>query len=144
MANEEPTDGRTVMFVCLHGSAKSLIAAEHFERLAATRGVAIRSASAGLEPDPEIPPRVVAGLLEDGIDVRGRRPRPAIADELARAWRVVSFGCDLGGLLPAGASVERWDDIPAVSADFDAARRAIVNRLEALLARCAAPPAALA
>ena len=65
----------TVLFVCLHGSAKSLIALEHFRRLAQQRGVDVQADWAGIEPDAEIPPRVVQGLLGEGIDVRGRRPR---------------------------------------------------------------------
>ncbi len=63
-----------VVFVCLHGSAKSLIAAEHFCRLAAQQGLDVRATSAGTDPDPEIPLHVIEGLLADGIDVRGRRP----------------------------------------------------------------------
>src|SRR5438132_307040 len=59
----------TVLFVCLHGSAKSLIALEHFRRLAQQRGVEVQADWAGIEPDAEIPPRVVQGLLGDGIDV---------------------------------------------------------------------------
>jgi arsenate reductase len=123
----------TVLFVCLHGSAKSLIAAEYFRKLAAARGLALDSASAGLEPDAEIPPKVVSGLLRDGIDVRGQRPRPVDREELAAVSRVISFGCELTGF---GGGIERWDDIPAVSEDFDVARDAIVARVEALLTRC--------
>ncbi len=54
---------RTVVFVCLHGSGKSLIAAEHFRRFAAQRGLDVRTASAGPDPDPEVPPKVIQGLL---------------------------------------------------------------------------------
>src|SRR3989454_7062849 len=69
-----------VLFVCLHGSAKSLIAAEYFNRLAAARGLGARATSAGTEPDDVIPPRVIQGLRADGIDVEGRRPqRPTSA-----------------------------------------------------------------
>lgn len=123
----------TVVFVCLHGSAKSLIAAEYFGRLAAERGLDVRATSAGIEPDADIPLNVIAGLLQDGIDVRGRRPRHLTAEELARASHVVSFSCDLGKVAPPGLTVERWDDIPAVSADFDTARDVIVARLQRLL-----------
>ena len=126
----------TVVFVCLHGSAKSLIAAEHFCRLAAQRGVDACATSAGTDPDADIPPHVIQGLLEDGIDVRGRRPRPLTRAELADARRVVSFGCDLGDAVPPGLTIERWDDVPAVSENFKAARDAIVARLPRLLAEC--------
>ncbi len=127
---------RSIVFVCLHGSAKSLIAAEHFCRLAAQRGVDACATSAGTDPDSKIPHHVIEGLLAEGIDVRGRRPRPLTREELAHAWRVVSFGCDLGDAAPPGLAVERWDDVPAVSENFKTARDAIVGRLPRLLAEC--------
>ena len=70
-----------------------------------------------------------AGLLAEGIDVRGLRPRRVTREDLAQAWKVVSFGPDLADLLPAGRAVLRWDDVPAVSDGFDAARAAITRRL---------------
>jgi protein-tyrosine-phosphatase len=122
----------TILFVCLHGAAKSLVAARHLERLAAARGVAVRTAFAGTEPDPELTPAAVEGLLAEGIDVRGQRPRRVTADDIRHARRVVSFGCDLASLAP-GVAVERWDDVPAVSENYRAARDVIVARLPALL-----------
>jgi arsenate reductase (thioredoxin) len=122
----------TVLFVCLHGAAKSLIAASHLERLARERGVKIRAEFAGTEPDPALMPAAVAGLQAEGIDVRGRRPRSVTADDIRTASRIVSFGCDLGALAP-GVPVERWDDVPAVSENYRAARDVIVSRLPTLL-----------
>lgn len=110
------------------------MAAEHFRRLAVQRGIDVRASSAGIDPDAEIPPKVVEGLLEDGIDVRGRHPRQPTREELAHAWRVVSFGCNLGDIAPPGLPIERWDDVPAVSENFKAARDVILARLERLLA----------
>ncbi len=126
-----------VLFVCLHGSAKSLIALEHFLRLAAERGVDVEAGAAGTEPDTELPPKVVQGLLGDGIDGRGRRPRQVTRADLESASRVVTFGCELGELAPPGLALERWDDVPAVSEDFKKARDAIVARLPQLLDECA-------
>ena len=123
----------TVVFVCLHGSAKSLIAAEHCQKLASQRGMDLRVTAAGLEPDEKIPSPVVDGLLRDGLDVRGRQPRRISREDLAGAWRVVTFGCDVGGMVPSGVTVERWDDIPAVSENFDVARDAIVARVARLV-----------
>ena len=123
---------RTVVFVCLHGAAKSLIAATLFQRLADERGLAVRSTFAGTEPDPAIQPNVVARLLEEGVDVRPLRPRRVTRDELASAWRVVSFGCDLAALAP-DARIERWDDVPAVSEDYGRARDVIAARVRMLL-----------
>ena len=93
----------------------------------------VRAAFAGTEPDPELTPAAVAGLLAEGIDVRGHRPRRVTGDDITHASRVVSFGCEPGALAP-GVAVERWDDVPAVSDDYRAARDVIVSRLPALLA----------
>jgi arsenate reductase (thioredoxin) len=127
---------RTLLFVCIHGSAKSLIASEYFRRLAERQGVKVDVASSGTDPDSDIPVQVVKGLLEDGIDVRGSRPRQVTREQLADSWRVVSFGCDLVDLAPPGVRVEHWDDIPAVSEDFKVARECILARLPRILAEC--------
>jgi len=123
----------TILFVCLHGAAKSLVAATHLERLAAERGARMRAEFAGTEPDPELAPAAVAGLLAEGLDVPGQRPRRVTEEDMRAASRVIAFGCDPGAIAP-GVPVERWDDVPAVSEDYRAARDAIVSRLSALLA----------
>jgi arsenate reductase (thioredoxin) len=122
-----------VLFVCLHGSAKSLIAAEYFNRLAAARGSTAQATSAGTEPDDAIPPPVVQGLRDDGIDVAGRQPRRPTAVDVDGAAVVVTFGCDLGELASRGRRIERWDDVPAVSENFQRARDVIVARVTSLL-----------
>src|SRR5262245_6894553 len=126
-----------ILFVCLHGSAKSVIAAEHFRRLAAERGVMADAVSAGTEPDNELPPKVVQGLLASGIDVSGIRPHKVTRVDLESASRVVTFGCELGDLAPTGLAVERWDDVPPVSEDFNRARDVIVARVSRVLEECA-------
>src|SRR5438128_12473611 len=73
-----------VLFVCLHGSAKSLIAAEHFNRIAAARGLGARATSAGTEPDDAIPPHVIPGLPAGGI-ARDGHPRER-APRCDAAW----------------------------------------------------------
>src|SRR5437660_1227662 len=127
------TPPRRVLFVCLHGSAKSLIALEHFRRLAAERGIAVEAAAAGTAPDAEIPPHVGQGVLGHSIDVRARRPRQVTVADLETASLAVTFACDLGDLAPPGLSLERWDDVPAVSEDFKKARDIIAARLPRLL-----------
>ena len=132
---------RSVLFVCLHGAAKSVLAAADFQRLAAERGLALTAYCAGTEPDPEIAPGVVAALRADGLDLSGKRPRRVTRDDTAGAARVVTFGCDLGEAMPASVPVERWDDVPAVSENLPVARAAIRRHLERLLEACAAEEA---
>ena len=124
-----------VLFVCLHGSAKSVIASEYFRRVAADRGLAAECVAAGTEPDAAIPPAVVDGLRQDGIDVGALRPRPVMRGDLERASLVVAFGCTVDA--PAGLAIERWDDMPAVSEHFGRARDAIAARVATLVDRIA-------
>lgn len=122
-----------VAFVCLHGSAKSVLASEYLNRVAKERGLGVSATASGREPDEEIPPNVVDGLLAKGLDVRGRKPVAASAQAFEKAGIVVSFGCDLDGLVPAARTIELWSACPAVSDDFEAAWRFITERVDRLL-----------
>jgi arsenate reductase len=124
---------RTILFLCPHNAAKSVIAAAYLERLAAERGLTLHATSAGTDPDPGVSPMVAGALLAEGIDVRAHRPRRVTAGELASAARVVSLGCDLGDLAPPGLVVERWDDVPSPSADLTGARAVIAARVRQLV-----------
>lgn len=124
----------TVIFVCQHGAAKSVIAAWHLERLADSQGVAVQAVARGTEPEPVILAAAASGLRAEGFDVDGYRPQAVSRPDLAGADRIVSFGPDLAHMAPAGAPIEYWTGIPAVSEDFAAARDAIVPRVAALLA----------
>jgi protein-tyrosine-phosphatase len=121
-----------VAFVCLHGSAKSLIAAEYLTRVARERGLNWLGTTSGPEPDAEIPENVVAGLRARNIDVQGRKPLLISADALAKADHIVSFGYDLGAFAP-NRRVEIWGDCPAVSDDFDTAWAFITGRIDRLV-----------
>jgi len=123
-----------VAFVCLHGSAKSLIAAEYFNRLAVERNLPFRATTSGPEPYREVPENVVAGLKSRGIDVRavpacadhGRETRRHRPDRVVRLRRLASSKPE-----------ERWDECPAVSSDFDTAWTFITGRVEKLISRLA-------
>jgi arsenate reductase (thioredoxin) len=127
-----------VAFVCLHGSAKSLIAAEYFNRIATERSLPLRAITSGPEPDSEVPENVVTGLKSRGIDVSQYRPTLIAAEQLADADLIVSFACDAGRRLAASKPEERWDERPAVSDDFDIAWTFITGRVEKLISRLVA------
>src|SRR5207245_4473019 len=84
-----------VLFVCLHGAAKSVVGAAHFRRLAAARGLAIDAVAAGTEPDAALAAGAVKGLAADGLTAMPSRPRSVTLYDLESTARVVSFGCDI-------------------------------------------------
>ncbi len=129
-ASAVPSTSR-VLFVCLHGAAKSVVGAAHFRRLAAERGLAIGAVAAGTEPDAQLAPGAVKGLAADGLEPALTRPRPVTLYDLDSSTRIVSFGCDV--VATRGQRVEQWD-VPAVSDGYAAARDRIVANVERLVA----------
>ena len=123
----------TILFLCPHNAAKSLIAAAYFDRLARERDLDYRAASAGTSPDAAPSPAVVAMLRDEGIDVAGYRPRRVTTEDLTSAHRVISLGCDPADLDGDDVHVDRWDDVPPASQDLGAARAAIERHLDRLV-----------
>lgn len=120
-----------VLFVCQHGAAKSVVAAAHFRRRAAARGLSLGAVAAGTEPDPQLAPGALKGLAGDGLQPTLGRPRPVTLYDLDTATRIVSFGGEVIGA--KGQRVEEWD-VPAVSDGYEAARDRIVAKVDDLVA----------
>jgi protein-tyrosine-phosphatase len=121
-----------VLFVCEHGSAKSVVAAAHFNRLASERNLAVRAISRGTDPDEEIAPGALKGLRADGLELNREKPERLSEDDLTGAVRIVTF-CQLPESYSETGAVEQWDDMPPVSEDYNKARDAIVGRITGLL-----------
>jgi arsenate reductase (thioredoxin) len=124
---------QTLLFLCPHNAAKSVLAAAYCQHLLAQRGLEVQVASAGTEPDAAVSPAVVALLRREGLDVAHHRPRCVTRDELGAAFRVISLGCDVSHLAPPGTVVEHWDDVPAPSQQLTQARNAIYTHVERLV-----------
>ena len=130
----------TVVFVCEHGSAKSLVAASLFDRMAKEKGVAARAISRGTAPDPSVPEVVVQALRGDGFDVSSFRPQALTEADAAASARLIAIGVDLGPLAAkAGPRALRWDGVPPVSTSYPEARRDLVARIERLLEELRTP-----
>lgn len=124
---------RTILFLCPHNAAKSILAAAYFDQLEQECGLDYRAASAGTSPDAVPSPAVVAMLREEGIDVAGYRPRRVTTEDLTSAHRMISLGCDPDDLTGSNARAERWDDVPPPSQDLGASRTAIRRHLYLLV-----------
>src|ERR1700752_4614107 len=111
----------TVLFMCPHGAAKSILASAYFQRAAKERGLNVRVETAGTDPDPEVSPRVADHLKKGGFDVPVAKPRPVTEADMAGADVVISIGCDTKSLPSPRGTLVRWDDVPAPSENFEAA-----------------------
>jgi arsenate reductase len=131
----DPGSGRppTVLFMCPHGAAKSVLASAYFLRLAKERGLNVLVESAGTEPDETVSPRVAAHLKAQGYAIPVAKPRKVASKEFASADVIISIGCDLAGLPEPRGRLVRWDEVPAPSDDFKAADDAIRKRVNELV-----------
>jgi arsenate reductase len=125
--------GPEILMVCEHGSVKSLMAASLFNQAAIERHLPYRAIARGVTPDASVPPPIASALEREGFDVEGFTPTRVAATDLARASRVVAIGVDLKAFNPASASIEAWNDVPAASADYGAARASLKRHVEALI-----------
>jgi arsenate reductase (thioredoxin) len=123
----------TVLFMCPHGAAKSVLASAYFQRIAKERGLNVRVDSAGTDPDPEVGKAVAAHLTKTGYALPIDKPRRATASDVEQADVVVSLGCDLAGLPQPRGRLLKWDDVPGPSENFAAADQAIRKHVEELV-----------
>lgn len=130
MTAPEPQPVGTVLFVCEHGSAKSVVAAAHFNRFAKERGLPFRAISRGTVPDEDMAAPAVTGLLADDMKPNDPAPKKLAQEDLDAAHRVITF-CDLPPDLEAVSSVERWE-VPPISVDYVKSRDAILANIERL------------
>src|SRR5215204_6221555 len=100
----------TILFVCEHGAAKSVIAAAYFDKLANERGLKYRAVFRGTNPDPTLAAAAEKGLEEDGIDTRGWEPKVVTQKDLDSASGIVALGCVLPGKGAAAKKVVEWND----------------------------------
>jgi len=130
---------KEVLFVCEHGSAKSILAAAEFNRLARERGVPFVAVARGRVPDASVAPAVAQSLARDGMSAV-EKPSAVTSADVAHAATVVTLGCQLPPASSRPGDLRQWDDIPPVSADVDIARADIRRRVTALLDELSTDP----
>src|SRR2546427_4584379 len=85
----------TIVFVCEHGAAKSVIATAYFNKLAAERGLPYRAIFRGTSPQDDLSTRAIAGLHADGVAVPAGKPTSIRSDDITRATHIFAIGCTL-------------------------------------------------
>lgn len=136
-AQKAPTtqrDSQVVVFVCEHGTVKSVVASAYFNALARARRLPVRAVSRGTNLDPAVPAIVRDGLLRDGITLGAFAPTLFSITESLRALAVVTF--DRPAVVMSVAKATRvipWDNLPAVSVNYDIARDSIRYRVRHLV-----------
>lgn len=126
---------KTVLFMCPHNGAKSVLAEAYFRRRGEEAGLNFNVLTAGDDPYEAVVPAVVARLKSEGVDVSNHQPRHFTNDDLIQADLIISMECDVTSALPQGKTIEFWNDVPLVSEDIEKAYSAIQGHVDQLIRR---------
>lgn len=126
---------KSVLFVCVHNSGRSLMAEAFFNHMA--NGAAI-ACSAGTNPSDHVNPIVVQAMAESGIDIYANSPQLLNQGMLDSADRVITMGCIVEESCPANlVPTEDWgleDPKNKTLVEVREIREQVCNRVSALIA----------
>jgi protein-tyrosine-phosphatase len=124
----------TVVFVCEHGAAKSVIATAYFNKIAAERGLKARAMYRGVNPQADLSVSAMKGLKEDGLRVEEHKPALIAQSDVDAATVIFAIGCTLPSNAVASGKAGNWDDVPD-DRGYGPTRDAIKRHVEELVDR---------
>lgn len=123
MYSDRPKTEKVVLFVCTENRFRSQIAEAYFNAMAPAGWVAI---SAGSKPAQEVHPNAVLLMLEEGIDISGKKPK-LLTPEMHRVADIGIIVCgeSESGTCPVLYSryVEHWEVPDPARMSLDDARK---------------------
>ncbi len=122
----------TVVFVCEHGAAKSLIATAYFNKIAAEKGLRARALYRGVNPQADLSVSALKGLRDDGLTTPDQKPSPISQTDVNAATVIFAIGCTLPANATASGKADTWDDVPE-DKGYGATRDAIKRHVEQLI-----------
>jgi protein-tyrosine-phosphatase len=126
----------TVVFVCEHGAAKSVIATAYFNKIAAERGLRARATYRGVNPQEDLSVNTMKGLTEDGLTVEQHKPVSISQSDVDDASVIFAIGCTLPSNAKASGKAGNWDDVPddrGYGPTRDAIRRHVEELVDQLI-----------
>ena len=126
------TPSPSVIFVCEHGAAKSVIATAYFNKLAAERGLPYRATFRGTTPQDDLSVRAVEGLNADGVAIPPGKPTAISETDVSGATHIFAIGCTLPTTAAKSGKARDWTDVPG-DQGYAPMRDAIVRHVTALL-----------
>jgi arsenate reductase len=123
----------TVLFVCVHNSGRSQMAAAYMNELAGDR---IEVLSAGSEPADQVHPIAAQAMAEVGIDITAATPKILTSESVQDSDVVITMGCGDNCPIFPGKQYEDWQLEDPVGKSIKTVREIrddIRSRVEALV-----------
>ncbi len=123
---------KKIIFVCEHGSAKSVVAAAYFNKLSQKNGLNYVALTRGTKPDKEMNASVLDSLKAEGITMDSfNKPVKLELEEAKGAVKIVAF-CELGKEYYELFSVESWMDLPPISTKYTESKAILLEHMRKL------------
>jgi len=122
---------KKVVFVCEHGAAKSVIAANYFNQLAAERGLNYEAVCRATVPDSTLNPATRAGLKSDHI-APNLNPKKLTLSDTVNVERIILF-TPLPKGFETSVPFEDWSGVQNIDASYSHRKDAIIKKLYILL-----------
>jgi arsenate reductase (thioredoxin) len=119
---------KKIVFVCEHGSAKSVIAATYFNKLAKENNLEYVAISRGTNPDAEISPKTKLLLVNDNLFDENFVPQKITQQDVNEAQQVILFYL-LPETIEGTNKTRNWLDVQSVNQDYEKLRDDIVSRI---------------
>jgi protein-tyrosine-phosphatase len=119
----------SVVFVCEHGAARSVIAAKYFEQISKQNGLNVKITFRGITPDPTLHEGSRAGLLQDGLHVsQDEKPQALVEEDLKQANLIVTIDCELPAMFDSYIDkLVSYEGVPSIDKDYGTARDTIIR-----------------
>jgi arsenate reductase len=121
-----------VVFVCEHGSAKSVIAAAYFNKLAKERNISWHAVSRGTNPDAEISPKTRKLLTSEDLLDNSVIPQKISQADVDASQTVILF-YPLPEHIKSGDKTLNWLEIRSMNDDYLKLRDDIVSKVIPLI-----------
>jgi protein-tyrosine-phosphatase len=122
---------QTIVFVCEHGSAKSVIAAAYFNKLAKEKNIPWQAVSRGTHPDPAISPKTKKLLADDNLLDESFIPKTLTQADVDTTRQTILF-CSLPQTIQGKGKTSHWE-VNAVNDDFQKLRNDIISKITPLI-----------
>lgn len=122
MYSDKPRTAKIALFACTENRFRSQIAEAYFNAMAPTNWIAI---SAGNKPAQEVHPNAILLMLEEGIDISGKKPK-LLVPEMHKLADIGVIVCgESGSKCPVLYTryVERWGIPDPAGMSLDDARK---------------------
>ena len=122
------SQNKKIVFVCEHGSAKSMIATAYFNKLAREKNLPWEAISRGTNPDEAISLKTKQLLQDDHLLDEKLKPQKISQADINEAEQVVLF-YTLPENIQGKNNTQHWLGISAVNGDYQKLRDEIVNKV---------------